>query len=184
MNVTKITSSYRFKLMSRVYKKWLKKEERVLDVGCGNGIVTKLLMDQLELKITACDVKNYLIYDLPFIKIEGNRLPSSKIKYDAILLNDVLHHIPRDKQIFLLKACLKVSNKVLIFEAKPTILGKLADIILNKFHYDDLSVPLSFRSKEDWEVIFKTLSLKYKIVTLQRPFWYPFSHIAILLKKS
>lgn len=182
--LTKTTSSYRYRLIRAAYRRWLKPKSTVLDIGCGNGIITKLLLDEFSLKVTGCDVKNYLIYDIPFVKINHNKLPNFKRKFDAVLLNDVLHHIPGEKQKNLILFCLRIAKKILIFEAKPTLFGKITDIILNKYHYGDLNVPLSFRNVADWKVLFKRLSIKSKIVVLKRPFWYPFSHIAILLQKA
>jgi len=181
MNITKITSSYRCKLIIETYKNWLKKGNRVLDVGSGNGIITKSLMDYFSVKITGSDVKNYLIYDLPFVKINGRELPFTNNEFDIVMLNDVLHHIPFENQERLIRESSRVARKVLIFEAKPTILGKITDVVLNKYHYGDLKIPLSFRNTKNWQKLFKKLSLKSKVVELKKPLWYPFSHIAFEL---
>ena len=183
MNITKITSSYRCKLIIQAYKKYLKKDCRVLDVGSGNGIITKLLMDRFSIKVIGSDVKNYLIYDIPFIEINGKELPFSNNEFDVVMLNDVLHHIPYHDQEKLISESARVAKRVLIFEAKPTILGKITDIILNKYHYGDLNVPLSFRNIENWQKLFKKLYLKSKVTELKKPFWYPFSHISSELQK-
>lgn len=183
-NITKTTSSYRCKLIAEAYKNWLKKNDKVLDIGCGNGIITNFLKQYFEINITGCDIKNYLVYKMPFIKIDGGQLPFTKKVFDTTLLNDVLHHIPKEEQEHLIHQAIKVANKILIFEAEPNIMGKIADIALNKFHYGDLNVPLSFRSVQDWQKLFKNLSLNSKMVKLKKPFWYPFSHIAFLLERK
>lgn len=185
MNITELTGSYRGKLVIKAYSQWLKKGDKVLDIGCGTGIITKLLMDHLGIKITACDVKNYLIYqDIPFVKIRDGAFSSITERFDAALLNDVLHHIPKEGQEQLIRQAVKVADKVLIFEAKPSIWGKVADIVLNKFHYGSLNAPLTFRDVEDWQKLFGKMSLKSKVVKLKKPFWYPFSHIAFLLESK
>lgn len=181
MNITKITSSYRAKLIFEAYKHWLKKGNYVLDIGSGNGIITKLLMDYFSVKIVGSDVKNYLIYDIPFIEIDGKELPFNNNEFDIVMLNDVLHHIPYHNQEKLISESARVAKKVLIFEARPTILGKITDVVLNKYHYGDLNVPLSFRNITDWQKLFKKLSLRSKVTILKKPFWYPFSHIAFEL---
>lgn len=183
MRLLEITGQYRYKLIISAYKDWIKPGDNILDVGCGTGIITKLLMKYFSINIICCDIQNYLIYDIPFIKIKAGKLPFKDRSFDTILLNDVLHHIDKSKQIELLTEAIRVAKKLLIFEAEPTFMGKVADIILNKYHYESLKVPLSFRTKAEWQRIFKTVSLTSKAVKLKKPFWYPFSHIAFLVTK-
>lgn len=184
MNISKITGGFRTKLIISVYKNWLKPHEKVLDVGCGTGIVSKILQDKLDVLVTGSDVKNYLIFDLPFIKIKNNSIPVENNSYNAVLLNDVLHHINAKHHTDILKEGVRIAEKVLIFEFEPTLTGKLADIIVNKFHYGDLSAPLALRTKNEWQNLFKSLGLKSKAVELKKPFLYPFAHIAFLVTKK
>ncbi len=181
MNVTKTTTSYRCKLIIEVYKKYFKKGHRILDIGSGNGIIAKLLMDHFSVKIIGSDIENHLIYDIPFRKINGKKLPFAKNEFDVVMLNDVLHHIPFENQEELIRESARVGRKVLIFDAESTSIGKIADVVLNKYHYGNLYTPLSFRSSKDWQKLFKKLSLKSRVTKLKKPFWYPFYHIAFEL---
>lgn len=183
MNLYQYTSSYRTKLIISVYKEWIKKGERIIDIGCGTGIVAKRIGDFFSAEISGCDVKNYLIHDIPFIKIKNNRLPVKDNFYDSALLNDVLHHINKDNQIEVVKEAARVAKKLFIFEFEPTLIGKFTDVILNKLHYGDLNAPLALRTKDEWQKLFKNLNFKVESVKLPRSFWYPFSHIAFMLKK-
>src|SRR5438105_4931767 len=139
MNIYQVTSSYRTRLIISAYKKWLKPGERIIDIGCGTGVVTKILQEYFSANIIGCDIKNYLIYKIPFLKIKDNKIPSKNKYYDVATLNDVLHHIKKEFQIEVIKEAARVSKMMLIFEFEPTIVGKLADIILNKLHYGDLN---------------------------------------------
>lgn len=183
MNIQYFTTTIRFRILLKAYRNWIKNGDRIIDVGCGNGIITKLVEDYFQADITACDINNYLIYNLPFINLREKKLSSMKRKFDVAMLNDVLHHIPKEAQEKLLLDCLKITNKVLIFEAEPTLFGKVADIILNKHHYNSLDVPLSFRKINEWQDMFKKLHLKSDFIKIKRPFWYPFSHIAFFIEK-
>lgn len=181
MNLFKITSSYRTKLIINVYQKWIKPNDNILDVGCGTGIVAKMLADYFSADITGCDIKNYLIYKIPFLKIKDSKIPVKDASFSIALLNDVLHHIPKQYQASIIKETTRVAKKVLIFEFEPTFIGKLSDIILNKFHYGDLNPPLSVRSIKEWQNLFRKLSLRSQTIKLEKPFWYPFSHIAFMI---
>ncbi len=184
LKLTELTSNFRTTLMITAYTRWVKKGETALDIGCGTGVAGKNLMDRLDLKVTGCDVKNYLVCKIPFLKIQGNKLPVADKSYDIAFLNDVLHHVNQTTQISILKEALRVAKKVLIFEAEPTFIGKLTDILLNKYHYGDLNTPLTFRSLGNWKKLFKKLSLKSNSIKLKRPLWYPFSHIAFIITKD
>lgn len=184
MKLIETTGQYRYKLIFSAYKNWVKSGDNILDVGCGTGIITKLLMEDFSVTITGCDVRNYLIYNIPFMKIKAGKLPVKDHSFDTILLNDVLHHIDKNKQTEILTETVRVARKLLIVEAEPTFMGKVADIILNKYHYGNLKTPLSFRTKAEWQRIFKSLSLKSKAIKIKKPFWYPFSHIAFLVTKN
>lgn len=184
MNISKFTSGYRTKLIISVYRRWIKPKNTILDIGCGTGVVTKILGEYFTSQITGADIKNYLIYKIPFLRISNGKIPSKGKIFNIALLNDVLHHIDKENQVDVLKEALRISKKVLIFEFEPTIIGKLADIILNKFHYGDLHAPLSVRSIGEWQALFKIMQLKYQTVKIQTPFWYPFSHIAFMITKK
>lgn len=184
MNTSQLTSTYRTKLIISAYKKWIKKGDSIIDIGCGTGVVTKNLTKYFSSKITGADIKNYSLYKMPFIKIAKGKIPIKNNMFEFSMFNDVLHHINREDQPDTLKEAARVSKKVLIFEFKPTISGKLFDKILNKFHYGNLDVPLSMRTLEEWTDLFKSLGFKYQSMILKRPFWYPFSHMAFIISKG
>ena len=183
-NISAFASPYRAKLIVSIYEKWFKRNGKVLDVGCGTGIVANLLKEDLGLKITGCDVKNYLVYDIPFVKIKGDKLPFRKRSFDVVLFNDVLHHIDKPKQEQVLNEALRVGKDVFIFEYEPGVGGKILDIVLNRFHYDNLPVPLTFRYAHEWKQLFKKLSANYDSIRLKKPFWYPFTHIVFRVSKN
>lgn len=178
VNISKFTSKFRTILIIKAYEKWIKPGEDILDVGCGTGVVTKIIKDHFSSNITGCDIKNYLITDVPFIKIERNKIPIGNGVYDIALLNDVLHHVEKEEQIKLLMETKRVAKRVMIFEFKPTLMAKLADIILNKLHYGSLKAPLSLRTITEWQKLFQELGFKYYTRKVRKPFWYPFSHFA------
>ena len=183
-NISSFTTPYRAQLILSAYKKWFKKDGKALDVGCGTGIVANILKRELGIKITGCDIKNYLVYNIPFVKINGDKLPFPKHSFDVVLFNDVLHHIDKSKQEQVLNEALRVGKNVFIFEIEPSISGKIFDIILNKFHYGDLAVPLAFRNTTEWKQMFKTISANSEYIKLKRPFWYPFTHLVFKVTKK
>lgn len=184
-NISQFTSPFRSKLVVKHFKGWIKKNQKILDIGCGTGITTKVIIENFKVSITGCDVENYLVFDIPFYKIsKKGKLPFKNKSFDLAMLNDVLHHVDKPYQTYIIKEALRVAKKVLIFEAEPTISAKIFDSILNKLHYSSLDTPLTFRSNIQWQQLFNSIELKYNIKRVERPFWYPFSHIAMMIKKQ
>ena len=182
--LTKFTTELRFYLLIQAYKHWLHKRENVLDVGCGDGIMTSLLIKNLNIQTTGCDIQNYLKVNIPFSQmISETILPFKKNSFDCVMLNDVLHHMSFDKQELLIQECLRIAPKVLIFEDEPTLVGKSADFLINKFHNFTMPVPLTFRSNQQWKNLFKKLDIDYTFKKINQPLFYPFNHQAFLLKK-
>lgn len=184
-NLVEITSKIRLKLIVKAYESWLKKNERCLDAGCGDGIISEQLLKHFGIKITGCDILSYLIKDIPFVPMKKkDKLPFADNKFGICMFNDVLHHMSKEDQIKILKEGLRVAKKVLIFEDKPTLIGKAADILANLMHNRNMNVPLTFRNIPEWEKVFKKLNVSYEVITLPKPLLYPFSHIAFLLNKK
>lgn len=86
----------------RRYRVW-RREDRILDVGCGSGATLALLADfgkpvGLDASLTA----------LGFCRSRGNRalvralaeqVPFSRDTFDAVLALDVLEHVPDDRRV-------------------------------------------------------------------------------------
>lgn len=183
LNISQFTSPFRSKLIVKHFKEWIKKDQKVLDIGCGTGITTKVIIENFKVSVIGCDVANYLMFKIPFYKISKNgKLPFKNKSFDLAMLNDVLHHTEKANQINIIKEALRVAKTVLIFEAQPTISAKIFDTLLNKLHYSALDAPLTFRSDSDWQELFRSVKLKVIIKKVKSPFWYPFSHIAIMIR--
>ncbi|MBI2268237.1 MAG: class I SAM-dependent methyltransferase [Candidatus Blackburnbacteria bacterium] len=184
-NILSFTQKFRSSLITRTYKNWLKRNEKVLDVGCGTGVVSEYLASHFNVTITGCDINNHLSRDIKFVKMAyKDKLPLPKNSFDTAMLNDVLHHVEWDDQERLLREALRVSKKVLLFEVQPTLVGKLCDYLLGKIYYKNMLIPFTFRTSAEWKILFKKLPVKrLKTKYVHRPFFYPFSHIAFCLEK-
>ena len=185
ITLSEFSSSYRAKLILQVYKQWVKKGEKVLDVGCGNGVVSIFLKNELKVKLEGCDIDDYLSQDIKFTKMSrGNKLPFKNRSFDVVMFNDVLHHMSKKNQIDLIKESLRVGKKVLIFEVNPTFVAKIFDLFLNKIHNPRMNIPFTFRSIDDWQSLFEEEGYRAQVKIIRRPLLYPFSHVAFNIKNK
>lgn len=182
MNLAFLTTQYRVALIAKSFKRWVIRNQRYADVGCGNGVVSHYLAKVLKIDITGCDILKYLKYDIPFKKMRSvGKIPFNNNSFDGVMINDVLHHMSYRNQKKILNEGCRVAKKLLIFEEEPTYLAKIFDYLLNKIHNSQMDVPLSYRSRKEWENLFKQMRYKYRTKVVERRFWYPFSHLAFLV---
>jgi len=140
---------------------FIKKGSRILDLGCGSGIVGRAFADFFQSEVVGVDIEDKRIVNIPFQIIDGHNLPFKDNSFDIILISYVLHHV--SEQEVILKEAKRVGNKIIVFEDLPE--GFLSKLIC-KFHgisYNKLfGNPnlIFFKSEKDWEKIFDEIGLK------------------------
>lgn len=184
MKLANISSTYRSKLIAKTFTGWIKNNTRVLDVGCGTGIVSRELKNNFNLNLIGCDIEKYILSNIPFKKINNiNKLPFRSNTFDCCLFIDMLHHTSYETQERLLKEGCRVANVLLIFELKETTISRFLDYLLNKIHNPHMAIPHTYRSKRQWQLLGKKLGLKVEMRSIHRPLLYPFNHMAIKFSK-
>jgi len=78
--------------------------KRVLEVGCGNGVLSSYLAEKYGWNVTGIDIDPEQIKiakmdyeekdNLKFIEADASKLPYGNNEFDLVLSFDVLHHIP------------------------------------------------------------------------------------------
>ncbi len=179
------TTPVRARLIANCYRHWAKPKDRVLDIGCGTGVVSDELAHKLKIRVVGCDIDQYLVRRIPFRKMVSiSQLPFKSEEFDSAMLNDVLHHTRYENQLKLIKESLRVAKCLYIFELRPTFVGKILDLFINKIHNPKMAIPYTYRLEKEWEKFFKENGFKYKKRMIISPYFYPFSHIAYRLTKK
>jgi len=151
---------------------FIPKGAKILDLGCGTGVVGKKFQDFFQGKVFGVDVEDRRTEKIPFQIIDGLNLPFPERSFGAVLIAYVLHH--SQDPIYLLREVKRISGgKIIIFEDLPEdILSK----IVCRFHGKNWGRilknqnPLSFKTEKEWEKIFEALGFKILFKKRRRNF--------------
>jgi len=177
----KFIHEIRGKVVVRLYKGWIKRGQRVLDVGCGDGTVSGIIKKKFGCDVKCTDIRNYIRNDLPFSLMKDDKhLPFKNKSFDIVMLNDVLHHTEKQSELF--RECLRVGKRVLVVETQPSIIETILDYVLNWLHrYNDMPIPLTQKRFPEWISFFRKYDPNVKgricLATLY-PSPYPLTHFS------
>jgi SAM-dependent methyltransferase len=134
----------------------------VLDVGCGDGLVSRKIQDKRpDVAFEGVDVLIRPKVYIPVRHFDGVHLPYADSSFDATLIVDVLHHI-NDPELLIREAA-RVSRKLLLvkdhrrdgFLADPTL--RFMDWVGNERH--GVSSPANYWPEARWRETFAKFNL-------------------------
>jgi len=141
----------------------LPEDSKVLDVGCGDGLLDSLIAKQHkeQLEIEGIDVLLRKNIHIPIKRFDGAHIPYEDNSFDVVIFIDVLHH-SEDPQI-LLREAKRIARLSIVLKdhttdnmfAAPTL--RFMDWIGNAHH--GVALPYNYQSKLQWEKIFTGLGL-------------------------
>lgn len=135
----------------------------VLDVGCGDGLIARLIMDQRpDVQLSGIDV---LVRDETRVSVSyfnGREIPFPDKSFDGVMFVDVLHHT--DDPTVLLREAKRVARKFILIKdhrrdgplAGATL--RLMDWVGNAHH--GVALPYNYWPHERWKQGFSELNLK------------------------
>jgi len=140
---------------------FIDKGSKILDLGCGSGIVGSKFQEFFEARITGIDIQDRRIRKIPFQIFDGFHIPFPDNSFDIVLISYVLHHAKKPE--ILVREAKRVSGeKIIIYEDLPEgFLSKLRcrlhQVSYNIFQKGSF---WNFKTKKEWEELFKKLGLK------------------------
>jgi SAM-dependent methyltransferase len=141
----------------------LPKDAAVLDVGCGDGSIAKLIMDQRpDVRISGIDIKLRPHTHIPVTVFDGFTIPFPDGAFDAVMFVDVLHHT-EDPMVLLREARRAARRAVVIKDhnqdgllAETTL--KFMDWVGNARH--GVVLPYNYWPGKRWQEAFQELKLR------------------------
>ncbi len=181
----KKTIEFRSKLFIKGCNNLIGPNDKVLDVGSGNGVMAWEFKKKIGCDIICTDILNYIQVKLPFIKMNDPcKLPFQDNEFDLVMLIDMLHHTDDSTQKMLITESKRIGKSILIFETRPTLKAMILDHILNFIHEKNMNIPLNFKNEFYWKKILDGVGFKnINYLEIKEPLYYPLSHFGYFCKK-
>lgn len=141
----------------------LPRDARVLDVGCGDGLIAKLILEQRpDTRVTGLDILVRPHTHIPVTQFDGRKIPHGDSSFDVVMFVDVLHHT--DDPMILLREAVRVARRALVIKdhcrdgwlAGPTL--RFMDWVGNARH--GVVLPYNYWPAQRWTEAFRELKLK------------------------
>ena len=155
----------RMRLLAEKLSVHLPRDARILDVGCGDGMVDWLVTRlRPDVAIQGIDVLVRPQTRIPVIRFDGTRIPHPDGSFDVVMFVDVLHH-SQDPAQLLAEAKRVTRSSVLIKDhtqegllAHQTL--RFMDWFGNAHH--GVSLPYNFWTLSEWQDCIARLGLQVR----------------------
>jgi len=152
----------RISILSEWYSKLIPSNSSVLDVGCGDGRLARLIADKRpDISIQGIDVLRRGDAAIPIEAFDGKSIPYGEGSFDVVMFVDVLHHT-NDPMILLHEAVRVARQAILVKDhllegafAYSTL--RFMDWVGNARH--GVALPYHYWTSTQWERAFGNLGL-------------------------
>ena len=150
---------------------FIKTGSKILDLGCGFGIIGKTFTNSLKVDVTGVDIVDRRAVPLNFHLYNGRNLPFGNNNFDVVFISYVLHHC--HDPIFTLKEAKRVTKeKIIIYEDLPEnlflkLICKIHGFTFASFFQKNQERGI-FKNDREWKAIFNDLGLK---LVFERKIW-------------
>lgn len=155
------------KLMCKDCQEYVGIGSKILDLGCGSGIISKDFENFFAADLVGVDIIDNRVVPINFKLVNGRDLPFDENTFDAVLISYVLHHTQDPIRVLKeAKRVAKTGGKLLIFEDLYS--GLIAKLICQihgatygrLFEHNKNLKERNFKNDREWKFIFEHLNFK------------------------
>ena len=182
------TQKLRARFVRRMIRLHIPHDTReILDIGCGNGIVSRRIQDGIGVPVIGTDLTDYRDDRVEFMPMTHTKYGyyiqphPSREKYDVGTMVDVFHHLTYLEQPMILDEALRHCRWLIIVEPVVNRVLVLVDVLANVVHNPGMPITLTFRTLDGWLELFGAKSFRGLYRT---PFWWPVNYHVFVLESS
>lgn len=158
-----LVSNRRVEVLANWFAKLLPSGVRVLDVGCGDGLISAVLQQKRpDVGVQGIDVLPRAQTHIPVEMFDGSHLPFAGASFDVVLFSDVLHHTADPTT--LLQEARRVAARYLLIKDHYRE-GVAADARLRFMDWVGnarfgVSLPYNYWTRQQWRVAWQKIGLQ------------------------
>jgi SAM-dependent methyltransferase len=179
---------------------YIKPDDKVLDVGCGNGQFGESIAKKFQADVAGVDVVDYAKAGIPINLYDGQKLPFADDSFDVIIMAFMLHHVQHQDKLF--EEAVRCSRRnIIIFEDTYFSPWQKVFTVWNDIHSNFLvgfvkivkgvenkgilkiPMPFTFRSVDGWHDLFEDNNLIVQATKVRHAKYKPHSKVTFALKK-
>ncbi len=147
-----------------ILTRYVQPEDRLLDIGCGYGEVALYLQNHgygFVCTVDIVDIRRHRLKRFQFYN--GADLPFIDDAFDACSISFVLHHVPNERKMHLLREAVRVTRRrLVVLEDTPrNAFDRLLSNLHGRIYRAQIrsSAGFGFYSQPRWEQIFKGIGM-------------------------